>query len=414
MGKKKLVQLGYGMQGKACLSDLLRTAANVEELVVADSTPGLEEELRALGDPRLRPVRLDASKREELAAVMAGADVVIELLPGTFAIGVAKLAAELGVHLVSTMYLLNPGERDESAREAARKELAALDTLMKAKDRTILQEFGMDPGIDLAVGRHCLNCLDEVRAFHSYGAGFPERAAANNPLRYKFTWSLIGVMRSYLRPAVVIRNGRAVWIPADAMFSAENTHRIDIPEMGGPLECFPNGDSSHFARAFGLEETVEAMGRYICRWPGHGAFWETMATCGFLSETPLYVNGCDVIPAAFCAALLGSQEQFFYGKQERDVALIRTDARGMKDGKPWRVICQIVDRRNLETGFTAMQRTVGFPASIGAQMILDGRIAQRGVVGPEEIPFDAFRNELARRGIVMTQEEGSWDGKLEP
>jgi saccharopine dehydrogenase-like NADP-dependent oxidoreductase len=401
------------MQGKASLVDLLE-APGVGEIVVTDCYPGFERDIAALGETRVKAVSVDATKSEELAAVMAGADVVVELLPGLFALPVARLAAKLGVNLVSAMYLANPGEQDPVRREANQRELAEIDAVMKEKGKVILEEFGMDPGIDLVLGRACLDGLDEVHAFHSYGAGFPEREAANNPIRYKFTWSIVGVMRSYLRPAVVIKNGLDVPVRADEMFSRANTHILDLPEMGGPLECFPNGDSSHFARAFGIRETVKDMGRYICRWPGHAAYWEIMAKCGFLSDDPIRVGGCEVAPTAFCAALLGSQEQFFYGEGERDVALVRTDARGLKNGKPWRVICQVVDKRDLKSGLTSMQRTVGFPVSIGARMILDGRLEKKGVVSPSEVPFEEFMSELGRRGIRWSREEGPWDGRMEP
>lgn len=413
MAGKRVVQLGYGMQGKASLVDLVQ-ALGIDEIVVTDCYPGFEADIAALGNPRVRAVKVDASRREELASVMAGADVVVELLPGLFALPVAQLAAELGVNLVSAMYLANPGEQDPARREANFRELARIDAVMKEKGKTILEEFGMDPGIDLVLGRKCLDGLDEVQAFHSYGAGFPELEAANNPIRYKFTWSVIGVMRSYLRPAVVIKEGRDVAVKADEMFSPANTHILDLPEMGGPLECFPNGDSSHFARAFGIRETVKSMGRYICRWPGHAAFWGVMAKSGFLSDDPIRVGDCEVAPTAFCAALFGSQKQFFYGEGERDVALVRTDARGLKDGKPWRVICQVIDKRDLATGLTAMQRTVGFPVSIGAQMILDGRLDKKGIVSPSEVPFEEFMQELGRRGITWNREEGPWDGRMEP
>ncbi len=126
------------------------------------------------------------------------------------------------------------------------------------------------------------------------------------------------------------------------------------------------------------------------------------------------VNGVEVIPAAFCAALLGSQAQFHYGKGERDVALIRADARGFKDGKPTRVVSQLVDTRDLETGYTAMQRTVAFPMSIGAQMIMDGRISKRGIIGPSEVPFEPFIAELRKRKLDISRKVEEWDGSVEP
>ena len=410
---KTVVQLGYGMQGRASLFDLLK-CGQVERVIVADSSPGLSEEIAKLGSKKVTALALDASDVYAVKEVIGEADVVVELLPGFLAFQTARAAIEVGVNLVSSMYLTNPGEQDPQKVLSRRKELEDLDRVAEEKGITILQEFGMDPGLDLVLGGRALKELDEVHAFHSYGAGFPEPASADNPLLYKFTWSIIGVMRSYLRPAKVIDKGKVVDIPADEMFSAKNTHFLDLPEMGGVLECFPNGDSEHFAKSFGLEGHVLSMGRYICRWPGHGAFWETMAKCGFLGEEPIRCGGKEVSPVEFCASLLGSQEQFFYSDKERDVALIRADVRGLKDGKKRRVVWQITDRKDLETGFTAMQRTVGFPMSIGAQMILDGRLSRKGIVDPTEVPFEPFMEELRKRGLVADRLEEEWKGDLNP
>ncbi len=398
------------MQGKAALHDILQ-CENVEKVILADADPEVRKLEDEEGFERLETLQIDASDKRAVSSLMERADVVMELLPGVFALPMAKLAAGVGVSLVTSMYLLNPGERDAQKREAQKKELDSINELARTKDVTILQEFGMDPGIDLVLGRKTLDELDEVAAFHSYGAGFPEKEP-DNPLGYKFTWSIIGVMRSYLRPARYLDDGDIVEVPADEMFDSRFSHILDIPEMGAPLECYPNGDSLAFAELFGIRDTVKSMGRYICRWPGYAAFWKTMAKAGFLEEEPIQCGDARVSPVAFSAALLGSQKKFFYGDDEKDVALIRTDARGYKDGKPFRVVNQIIDKRDLATGFTSMQRTVGFPVSIGAQMILDGRLAQKGVVNPMEIPFDPYMEELARRGINLNSWTEDWNGLL--
>jgi len=66
---------------------------------------------------------------------------------------------------------------------------------------------------------------------------------------------------------------------------------------------------------------------------------------------------------------------------------------------------QVIDRRDLATGFTAMSRTVGFTASIGAQLIGSGRLQKRGLLSPlRDIPYDLFKQELAKRGIHINEE----------
>ncbi|MBN1227014.1 MAG: saccharopine dehydrogenase NADP-binding domain-containing protein [Deltaproteobacteria bacterium] len=409
----KVVLLGVGMQGKAALWDLMKSDS-IGEIVAADCTPGFEEYVSSLNCEKIRSQWLDATDKAALSKIMGDADVVLELLPGHFAFPVAQLAAELGVNLVSAMYFTDAGEADPAKKQQRVEDIARLNEMAKEKGIVLLPEFGMDPGIDLVLGNKALSELDTVEVFHSYGAGFPEITSIDNPISYKFTWSLLGVMRSYLRPARIISDGLEISIPAEEMFAASNTHIIDLPELGGPLECFPNGDAVSFAGDFGIAGTVKAMGRYICRWPGHGAFWEVMSKSGFLSEAPLQVGDVAVKPAEVTSAIFGSQDKFFYHGDQRDVGFIRADARGFKNGKPTRIIYQLIDYKDLKTGFTSMQRTVGFPMSIAAQMIVNGDISEKGLIYPMEVPYEKFVAELTRRGMEVTRVQEVWDGNLKP
>lgn len=274
----------------------------------------------------------------------------------------------------------------------------------------------MDPGLDIVIAGETVRQLDEVQALYTYGAGFPEHSLSKaNPIGYKFTWSIVDTICSYSIPGSIVKGGQTQHIPADGMFVPGNYHILDLAEMGGPLECFVNGDGITLAELFpSIAASATTLGRFICRWPGHAMFWEKMVKSGFNRTTPVNVNGVDVNPAAFCAALLGSQPQFHYGTGERDVALIRADARGIKDGKPTRVVGQLVDFRDLCTGYTAMQRTVAIPMSIGASMILDGRFTTRGIAEPSDMPFAPFAEELRKRGLDITWKTESWDGGIEP
>jgi saccharopine dehydrogenase-like NADP-dependent oxidoreductase len=52
-----------------------------------------------------------------------------------------------------------------------------------------------------------------------------------------------------------------------------------------------------------------------------------------------------------------------------------------------------------------MSRTVGYPASIGAHMIVQGLVSRRGLLSPlTDVPCQPFVDALARRGIRVTSE----------
>jgi lysine 6-dehydrogenase len=406
MGKKILL-VGLGMQGTSALYDLLKCDA-VSSIVVADSRPDLQTHLKRFSSQKVRGTLLDASDEASLSHLMHDADLVVEALPGSFALPVGRLAAECGVSLVSSMYYLNPGEEDREKVESMKRQIREIDRTAKEKGITILSEFGLDPGIDLVLATTAIHDVGKVEELSMYGAGFPGPKVATNPLQYKFSWSTLGVMKSYHRPAKIISNGQAITIDATRVFEPGIYHMLSVEGIGSPLECFPNGDSMHYAELFGIRNSVQEMGRYTCRFPGHCAFWDIAVKCGFLDEGSLRVGAVTVTPLEFTTALLSSKKQFRYAEDEEDVVLLRVDARGTRDGKRTRIVYQLIDTRDFETGFTAMQRTVGFTLSLGARLILEGKLNKQGLLTPLDVPYELVIPDLARHNIRVTREEIPW------
>lgn len=407
---RKIVLLGYGMQGKACVYDLIKYG-EFDELSIVDCYENFLDDITSLEDPRVKGCLIDATDLAKIRDLLKPAQLVIEFFPPQLTLTMVELAIDCNCHAITSSYINNPAY---AAQLGFAERLELLDQKAHQKGLVILEEFGMDPGIDLAMGQRVVDLFDEVHALHSYGAGFPELQSANNPLKYKFSWSVIGVIRSHLRPAKYLDKSMVHVIEADSIFTFENIHFLDIQGLGDTLECFYNGNSTQYIDHFGIRKTIKNMGRYICRWPGHGAFWEKMARCGFLNDQPIQVGEQLVKPEEFCVSLLGNQEQFYYQKDERDVALLRIDGRGLIDGQPKQVLMQSIIYQDQLLGFSAMQQTVGFPMAIGSMMILDGKIRKSGRTMPMEVPLDLYFNELGGRGIHFETITSDWDGKLNP
>jgi saccharopine dehydrogenase-like NADP-dependent oxidoreductase len=401
---RRVLLLGCGAQGAAVLHDLALGDDPIH-VVVADRVPGAARDIRGYAESRVVAVTVDATDEAAVAALMREADVVVEALPGPFALPMARLAAHCGVSLVSSMYLRDPQETDATEAAATDRTILEIDETARRKGIIILPEFGLDPGLDLILGARALAEFDEVEEFHSYGAGLPGPAARDNALGYKFSWSPIGVMRSYRRPARMITGGAEVEIDADALFEPGRHHMVDVPEIGVPLECYANGDAVHYAELFGLRGTVREMTRFTGRYAGHCAFWHVMVKCGFLDSRPVDVNGATVAPMDFTTALLSAQPQFQYGKDDEDLTWIRVDVSGKRAGKRIRVVHDLVDRRDFATGLTSMQRTVGFTLARGARLILDGSLGRPGLRSPIEVPYDLVFPALERHGIAVTRRE---------
>ncbi len=386
-----ILLLGVGMQGKAALHDLWQSPAVVRIVAADGDLPSLKRYVRGRRyGKKVGCEHVDAGKKTDLLRLMKSRPtVVLDLLPSRFSGRVAAAALQAGANLVNTVYVL--------------PEVKKLAAAIKAGALTFLPEFGMDPGIDLVLLGRAVSLFDSVDTIDSYGAGFPDMAAANNAIRYKVTWTFEGVLRAYMRGGRLIRGGRIVEIGGRDMFSPENIHEIEIPDLGR-FEAYANGDAVHYAKLLGIAPNkLQQLGRYAFRWPGHCAFWKKLVDLHLLDDEPLTVDGATVNRRRFLAAAI--EPHIRLGERERDVAVIRVDVTGMKQGKKTRAVLQVIDRRDLATGFTAMSRTVGFTASIGAQLIGSGRLQKRGLLSPlRDIPYDLFKQELAKRGIHINEE----------
>jgi lysine 6-dehydrogenase len=387
----RVLLLGVGMQGKAALHDLA-CSGEVSEVIAADRDfEALEAHVagRQYGH-KARCEYVDAADPESVSRLMAqGPDVAIDLLPVPFSGKVAAATVKHGVHLVNAVYSV-PEVRD-LADEA------------RARSVTILPEFGLDPGIDLVLLGEAVRSLDSVEEIITYGAGIPEPHAADNPLKYKVTWTFEGVLKSYLRAARVIRDGAIVEIKDSEVFGPENIHEIEIEGLG-KLEAYANGDALEYANLLGIETSeLRNMGRYSLRWPGHCSFWKRLVDLHLLDDEPVMIEGTAVDRKRFLAAAIEPHIQL--GAHERDVAIVRIEVTGTKGGRKARAVYQVVDRRDLKTGFTAMSRTVGYTVSSGAQMIGSGKITKRGLLSPvSDVPYELFAQELGERGIQIASE----------
>jgi alpha-aminoadipic semialdehyde synthase len=68
----------------------------------------------------------------------------------------------------------------------------------KAAGITVMNEAGLDPGIDHMLAMECIDKIHsyggKVSSFVSFAGGLPAPESSDNALRYKFSWSPKGVL----------------------------------------------------------------------------------------------------------------------------------------------------------------------------------------------------------------------------
>jgi len=309
------------------------------------------------------------------------------VLPVVFMGNIVEAALKAKVHVVNTMY---GQQMPKGVHERALE-----------KGIILMPESGLDPGIDLVLCGYGTSRMDEVFELHSYCGGIPEPRAIDNPLKYKISWTWQGVLSFYKAPARMMKEGQIIDIPARDLHAEQWVETIDFPGMG-PLELIPNGDAVLFAEYLGLSKTLRSTTRCSIRWPGHSALWRNLIDLDFLSDEPVKGLPFEVTPTQFMAKHLEPRLQYKEG--ERDIVVMRIIIVGKKDGKAIKITYDLFDTRDLETGLFAMNRTVGYTASIVAQMIVNGEIKGRGLLTPiRDIPYTRFLTEIGRRGISIKE-----------
>jgi len=213
------------------------------------------------------------------------------------------------------------------------------------------------------------------------------------PFNYLLTFNVEGLTNEYAEPTLVLRNGKLVEIQP-----LEELEEIDFPPPIGRLEAFTTGGGTSTA-PWTFEGKLITYQNKTVRYPGHFAQLRAWWDLGLFDLKPLLIDNQEVIPRKVFHALL---EPKVIIPGDKDLVVIRVKCLGQKDGKDAEVILDLIDYYDEHTGFTAMERTTGWDASIVAIMMAQGKI-QKGAIPVElAIPGDYFVEELAKRGIKVT------------
>lgn len=91
----------------------------------------------------------------------------------------------------------------------------------------------------------------QVREFYSYCEGLPASECADNPLGFKFSWSLRGALLPQRNSASFLYQGKQVGIPATELMSTSKPYHV---KDGYSFMAYPNHNSLPFKDFYGIPE----------------------------------------------------------------------------------------------------------------------------------------------------------------
>jgi len=375
--------LGSGRMGLGAAYDLAHNSEGVELITVADADEGRARAVaETVGDPRVRPARLDVTDTAAVVSLMRGHDAAVSCVPYFHNLGLARAAVEARTNFC-----------DLGGNNAVVDAELALDAEARAAGINIIPDCGLAPGMVSVLAAHGAARFERLDELHIRVGGLPQNPKP--PLDYQLVFSVEGLINEYVERARVIRDGRIVEVE-----SMTEVEALDFPEPYGRMEAFQtSGGTSTLPETF--LGRVRELDYKTIRYPGHCERFKLLIDLGLASSEEVEVDGARVAPRRLLGELLCRH----LPADEPDLVFIRLDFAGTSDGRARRLRYDILDRHDERTGLSAMMRTTAFPASVIAQMMARGDVEAKGAVPQERcVPARQFVDELARRGIKIKEE----------
>ena len=360
--------------GLSAIPGLRRLLDAGHDVAVWNRTP--EKAREAVGD---LTSNIHAFSIANLGQMLSPKDVIVSMLPGDWHVELAELAIAHGAHFVSSSYIA--------------PDMRALDQKAKDAGVCLINEVGLDPGIDhlmahaLVADYKASDAFDSENelSFISYCGGIPKTP---NPFRYKFSWSPLGVLKALRSPSRSIRDFKELDVarPWDAI----STYEAPLPTAES-FEVYPNRDSIPFMAQYEFETDwkVKEFVRGTLRLNGWSDAWADV----FKEVETLEGEAGD-------ARLKEMSDQFWaenaYDEGEPDRVVLCVGLKAEKNGSPVWHKTYVMDAWG-DTRGTAMARLVSYPVSFAIEAAMNNKIAPGVHAAPSDLQLvDTWMSEIGK------------------
>lgn len=438
---QRILVVGAGRSASTLIQYLLDFSEENDWLItVADFDLELAKK-KVNNHTNAKAISFDVFDEEQRNDSIRNADIVVSMLPASMHILLAEDCVFQGKNMVTASYVS--------------EEIAALNDKAVEKGVLLLNEIGLDPGIDHMSAKKVIDEIHadggEIHTFKSFCGGLVAPKYDTNPWNYKFTWNPRNVVLAGQGTAQFIRNGQYKYIPYQSLYS--RTETMDVLEAGA-FEGYANRDSLGYREAYDLAD-IPTIFRGTLRRPGYCEAWNVFVQLGMTDDTYRVSGLSNMTWRNFINSFLVFDEvKTVEEKLQSNLSLsdevidklkwlgiFEKIPIGLDDATPAQVLQKLLESKwSLEEEdkdmivmqhqfhyqlkgeekclhsslvlegknqiHTAMSMTVGLPVAIATKLILQGKIQLSGVQIPvmKEV-YESVLEELKSFGIDFVEEE---------
>lgn len=268
----KILIIGAGRSSSSLIDYLLSNAKTYSwQITIADTNKLAVESKISLYKDVASAVAFDVHDVTLRESLIKAADFVVSMLPAMMHGEVARDCVRLGKHLATASYVS--------------QEMKDLDKEARSKNLLLLNECGLDPGIDHASAMKIIHEIQDkggkVTGFKSFCGGLVAPESNDNPWGYKFSWNPRNVVLAGQGTAQFIEDGKLKFIPYNRIYTQIETIEVD---GYGKFDAYANRDSISYKEPYGLTD-ASTMLRGTLRMPGYCKAWNVFVKLGLTDDT---------------------------------------------------------------------------------------------------------------------------------
>jgi len=271
MEMKKIILFGAGRSARHLVSFLVEGALLGKwSVVVADTN--VSQWIEEYG--HLKEVKFvsgDANNKDFRHELINHSSLVISMLPAFMHAEVVKDCINFHVHVFTPSYV-SP-------------EVNAMHDLALQEDVLVLNEMGVDPGIDHISAMEIIHRLKdqgaEIVSFESYTGGLVAPASDDNLWGYKISWNPRNIILAGSGGHAVYRDDNKLrLVPYYKLFDEVDTV---VASDGVSYDAYANRNSVHYIDLYGLEN-VKKLVRGTLRKEGYCRGWSFLVKNGYTND----------------------------------------------------------------------------------------------------------------------------------